>query len=217
MSNGASSHGINPISSCDPVSWLLIGRDRGWEETIQDQEPEPGCCPLPSHLYSPALPRCLHLQAPAGHSPPIQREFSLSGQPRRGGVNRDEREHRPRQGSPRWCSHSRWVSWRTGGGTWNPPVSGTTFRGTDPPGSRGERGRLQGQGSDAQGCCGVPAGQGDLPPTPLTQVMGFLPSLHDLGEILRGHALAGVQASGQVSQAGHQLVQGRAWQWASHV
>lgn len=131
-----------------------------------------------------------------------------SGQPRRWGVNRDEREHRPRQGSPRWCSHSRWVSWRTGGGTWNPPASGTTFRGTDPPGSRGERGRLQGQGSDAQDCCGVPAGQGDLPPTPLTQVMGFLPSLHDLGEILRGHALAGVQASGQVSQAGHQLVQG---------
>lgn len=38
--------------------------------------------------------------------------------------------------------------------------------------------------------------------------MGFLPSLHDLGEVLWGHALAGVQASGQVSQAGDQLVQG---------
>lgn len=45
-------------------------------------------------------------------------------------------------------------------------------------------------------------------PTPLTQVMGFLPSLHDLGKVLWGHTLAGVQASGQVSQAGDQLVQG---------
>lgn len=55
---------------------------------------------------------------------------------------------------------------------------------------------------------GVPTGQGHIPPAPLTQVMGFLPSLHDLGKILWGHALAGVQASGQVSQAGDQLVQG---------
>lgn len=84
-------------------------------------------------------------------------------------------------------------------------MSGTKFRGRDLPGSHGERGRLQGEGSDAQW---GPNRAGSHPPTPLTQVMGFLPSLHDLGKVLWGHALAGVQASGQVSQAGDQLVQG---------
>lgn len=53
-----------------------------------------------------------------------------------------------------------------------------------------------------------------IPSPQLTQVMGFLPLLHDLGEVLRGHALAGIQASWQVSQAGDQLVQGGAWRWA---
>lgn len=105
----------------------------------------------------------------------------------------------------------RWASWRIPGGTWHPPASGTRCRGRDPPGSRGERGRLWGEGGDAQWGRGVPAGGCHLRLAPLTQVMRLLPLLHDLSEVLRGHAFAGVQASRQVSQAGDQLIQGRTW------
>jgi len=106
---------------------------------------------------------------------------------------------------------SRRVSWRIPGGTCHPPASGTRCRGRDPPGSRGERGRLRGEGGDAQAGAAGCQQMGFAAPAPLTQVMGLLPPLHDLGEVLRGHALAGVQASWQVGQAGDQLIQGRIW------
>lgn len=66
-----------------------------------------------------------------------------------------------------------------------------------------------GRGREAQWGGQTPAA--GCPPALLTQVMGFLPPLHDIGKVLWGHALAGVQAGGQISQAGEQLVQGGAW------
>lgn len=72
-----------PISSCDPDWWLLIGRDLGQEETIQDQEPEPGCCLLPStplflctaqmFAEGAAISNSSGARVTAGHSPPIQK------------------------------------------------------------------------------------------------------------------------------------------------
>lgn len=79
-----------PISSCDPDWWLLIRRDLGQEETIQDQETELGCCPLPSTPLFPctaqvfaedaAISNSSGAQVTAGHSPRIQSELSHTGQ-----------------------------------------------------------------------------------------------------------------------------------------